>query len=187
MRRIVFLALLLAGLCSVVPLAQGTAFASGTAPAKCGPLPLAAGCHLTTPRFRKLLAQSPLPALSPLTPTCSGNGCNYTDPYTSGCAANFWTVQGVWAPDGSTYLELEWSPLCGTNWTQLYNANPWGAVTWLYAAVNRAAGPDGPAIWTRYYSANYSWINSDQLWAPDNLAEACGANSSGILYCTDWH
>ena len=46
--------------------------------------------------------------------TCSGNGCNGLNPVTTGCSAGAYTVQT--AVFSNSYVELRYSPTCGTNW-----------------------------------------------------------------------
>jgi hypothetical protein len=46
--------------------------------------------------------------------TCSGEGCDGLDPQPAGCAADAYTVQTAVFSD--SYVELRYSPTCGTNW-----------------------------------------------------------------------
>ena len=48
---------------------------------------------------------------------CSGNGCNGDDPYATGCGSSFYVVAEVEVKNLG--VELEYSPLCQTNWTQV--------------------------------------------------------------------
>ena len=52
--------------------------------------------------------------LTHLQATCSGTGCNNTDPEQTGCAAGAYTVQtGILS---TAYIQLRYSPRCQTNW-----------------------------------------------------------------------
>ncbi|TMF45805.1 MAG: DUF2690 domain-containing protein [Chloroflexi bacterium] len=53
--------------------------------------------------------------------TCSGDGCNGLDPEQAGCAADAYTVKvsGGKVSFRTGYVELRYSPTCGTNWARV--------------------------------------------------------------------
>ena len=115
---------------------------------------------------------------------CSGNGCNDTDPYATGCAAHgFKDVADV--SDGYVIVELDYSYTCGTNWTQVYRVKR--RVGYASGCVARRSGPDGGPLYTCYSSSSFSWINTNQVYARDNLAQACGNGGVGLGICTPWY
>jgi Protein of unknown function (DUF2690) len=117
------------------------------------------------PLASHILGTSPLVRAA----TCSGNGCNGLDPYSTGCAASMYTI--VVASVGSIgHVELEYSTICQTNWDQIYG----NGVEYLAGCVVRKAGPDGPVASKCYSSTQYSWINTNMLWSPHNLDDASG-------------
>lgn len=103
------------------------------------------------------------------TATCSGNGCNGLDPYSTGCAASMYTV-AVASVGNIGRVELEYSAICQTNWGQIYG----NGVEYLAGCVVRKAGSDGPVASKCYSSTRYSWINTNMLWSPHNLDDASG-------------
>ncbi len=114
--------------------------------------------------------------------SCAGNGCNHLDPYATGCASADDPVAS--AQYGGVTVVLMYSTVCGTNWTQVY-ANT-GKSGELSGCISRKAGPDGGATTDCYESTSYSWINTNQLYSPHNLAEACGNNGHPFGVCTGW-
>lgn len=116
--------------------------------------------------------------------TCSKNGCNNLDPYQTGCASGGYkrvaAVSDLWVR-----VELEYSFTCGTNWTQVYRLD--GHVGYAAGCVARQPGPDGGPLSTCYHSNQYAWINTNQVWAPDNVAQACGNGGIGMGVCTNWY
>lgn len=100
---------------------------------------------------------------------CHGKGCNHLDPYAMGCGASMYPVADA-AIKGIGLVELEYSPVCQTNWTQVSGY----AVEYLTGCVVRKAGPDGPSDFDCYLSTHYSWINTNMLWSPHNLDDASG-------------
>lgn len=112
---------------------------------------------------------------------CFGNACNGLDPYTSGCSASFYEVAGVTAEN--LRVELEYSSLCGTNWTQVYRLDH--RPGYVSGCVIREAGSDGGTLGLCYFSHSFWWINTDMVYAPHNLAQACGNNGIPFGICTD--
>ena len=128
--------------------------------------------------------------VQPLTATCSGNGCNNTDPYATGCVGNkgndFVTyISTAYGGDGDAVVWLMYSPTCGTNWAELHTATD-DHVEYLYGQINRASGVDGGALSFHYSSSQYTWINTNQVYAPHNAAQACGASINSSVVCTNY-
>jgi Protein of unknown function (DUF2690) len=116
--------------------------------------------------------------------SCSGNGCNNQDPYGTGCAQGGYkrvaSVSDLWVR-----VELEYSYACGTNWTQVYRLD--GHAGYASGCVSRKSGQDGGALSYCYASSRYSWINTNQVWAPHNVAQACGNGGHAFGVCTNWY
>ncbi len=130
---------------------------------------LASGCPKTSRHLKPLATRiSGQPSLIRAA-TCSGNGCNGLDPYSTGCAASLYTV-AVASVGNIGSVELEYSATCQTNWEQIYG----NGVEYLAGCVVRKAGPDGPVASACYSSTRYSWINTNMLWSPHNLDDASG-------------
>jgi len=59
---------------------------------------------------------------------CSGSGCNYADPNTSGCATSsgVYTAIARWktAASGTVRMDLRYAPACNSNWTRVTNESP---------------------------------------------------------------
>ena len=123
--------------------------------------------------------------------TCSGAGCNGTDPQTSGCGASGRTIatNNIYAY-GTEYavvglLELRWSDVCQTNWSRItrYTFNP----PYPYAR---------PFLSTPSGGTYYSWPGSTtaqkwsyQTFAPTTPWRACGslaldASAPDYVTCT---
>ncbi len=111
-------------------------------------------------------------AMSPsaLAVSCSGNGCNGTNPYTTGCSQNAFLVARYYFADARNgvyfiypndiELDVYYSRSCGTNWTRV-TKNPYGGNT--RKVVSLANAPGTTLIENDYgYSASYS----TQLYAP---------------------
>src|SRR5438105_5919813 len=52
-------------------------------------------------------------------PQCSGEGCDGLNPATTGCSAGAFTVQT--AVFSNSFVELRYSPTCGTNWGRVFS------------------------------------------------------------------
>lgn len=93
--------------------------------------------------------------------SCSGAGCTYQDPQTSGCSADAVTVASYKLPAVQQRLELRWSPRCKTNWARMY-LDPYP--TWL-RAVQPDRGDGIPRV-TQLSGRNdtYSW--SAMIYSP---------------------
>jgi hypothetical protein len=105
--------------------------------------------------------------------TCAGEGCSGLDPYTTGCAASFYTLRSLDDSSGLLRVELEYSVLCGTKWTQAYWLDQVSRP--LGANIIRRRGSDGGEEVFHYWSDGGGswWVNTDQIWSPDNPADAC--------------
>lgn len=102
--------------------------------------------------------------------TYSGNTCNWRDPYQTGCAQSGSPVASN--SSGALLVELEWSPICHTNWTQAY----WFGSNQpsLVLTIQRLAGQDGGYLFDNYWgNGNSFWWNTNQFYAPHNKAIAC--------------
>jgi hypothetical protein len=51
--------------------------------------------------------------------TCSRSGCNNLDPELTGCVVGAYTVRTAVLP--TAFIQLRYSPRCGTNWGRLIN------------------------------------------------------------------
>ena len=169
MRRILVFASLICLTLALFITAQGTAFAATKKVAQL-----------------RFAGSGTVKVLHPLTPTCSGNGCNNTDPYATHCADNYKWVAYTRVDDSggdAGYVYLEYSNICYTNWTQV--ANSGSQSVYLYAKITRASGPDGGSL-TYSYSSVYNWIEVNQVYALHNQAQACGSIGNGSVNCTVW-
>jgi Protein of unknown function (DUF2690) len=96
--------------------------------------------------------------------TCSGNGCNGLDPEKTGCAADAFTVQTAVFSD--SYVQLRYSPTCGTNWGRVYSrVGPANLII-------RSQRIDGLSYTFSGGKFNYAW--SAMVYAPNVQARACG-------------
>lgn len=123
-----------------------------------------------------------------LTPTCSGNGCNNTDPFATHCTdlnldgAYAVTNINIITPNVSGGVYLMYSTICKTNFT-IVSTSP-AVTTYMYAQINRASGPDGGSLSYNYSSSQFTWINTNQVYSPNNQAQACGAFTGSGVQCT---
>ncbi|GAB3972982.1 hypothetical protein GCM10029978_051310 [Actinoallomurus acanthiterrae] len=137
-------------------------------------------------------SQASASAYAPATETCYTNAnkarCDKTDPESTGCAKDAYTVSSstLWfhntrgdktvAADAT--VELRYSPRCQTNWSKVTVHS--GAANLVTVKVCRG---DGSTDCTDEYSAYSSYAYSDQLYAPNVTAVAygscCGGNGSG--------
>src|SRR5215471_9809212 len=67
--------------------------------------------------------------------TCSGTGCNDTDPYATGCSYNNYEVHGAADPVYGGTLELWYGPSCGTNWTRYDSPNTIQHYIWVVQRI----------------------------------------------------
>ncbi|GAB3988278.1 hypothetical protein GCM10029978_110250 [Actinoallomurus acanthiterrae] len=107
-------------------------------------------------------------------PSCSGTGCDHTDPYSTGCAVGSYRV----FPRDANGLELWWSPACKTNWVVV--------VSRLSESFYVERGSDhAEASWA---ATGGGW--TDQLYAP-GAARGCtsiwdGRSTWSTPECTPW-
>ena len=106
--------------------------------------------------------------------TCSGEGCDGQNPATAGCGADAYTVQT--AVFGNSYVELRYSPTCGTNWSRVFSKV---GATFLVARIQRQS--DGRTY--TFSGGNFNFAYSAMVYAPKVAARACGG-VSGISGCT---
>jgi hypothetical protein len=91
--------------------------------------------------------------------TCSGSGCNNTDPGTTGCNADAATVRTVYPPSGKARVQLRFSDTCQTRWSRTVNIatlNYYANATlryWYYHAV--ALGPGYSTYSNQRYGSGY--------------------------------
>lgn len=126
---------------------------------------------------------SPAKTLAPLA-SCSQSGCNNTDPYSTRCSDAFKAVSqkdvyDIYGIKTGTIYE-EYSTICDTNWAEFHSTatSPSPSVT-LYARIERFSGPDGSDIQYSYSSTACTWINTNQVYSPNNQAQACGHAEKG--------
>lgn len=125
---------------------------------------------------------------TPPRPTCSGNGCNSTNPQTTNCGVNAPSTRA------STYirnsagtviglLELRYSNTCRTKWSRLTSAG--GTARSAYASLRWSGDPQtdryhrsgtaSPSFWSlQVYSQNPQW-------------KACGSLSGRPKVCTSYN
>jgi hypothetical protein len=126
---------------------------------------LVVGCNV-------LVASSP----AALAATCSGTGCDASDPYSTGCAgsgASYYVAEttplikestGV-ASNSYGYIQLWWSNTCDTNWTRMV-VNVSGAASGLeevfldrnnsagsHYCISLSSGSNGAYISCQIYAA----------------------------------
>lgn len=107
-------------------------------------------------------------------PSCSGTGCDHTDPYGTGCSVGAYRV----FPRDANGLELWWSPACKTNWVVI--------VSGLSESFYVERGSDhAKASWA---ATGGGW--TDQLYAP-GAARGCtsiwdGRSTWSAPECTPW-
>lgn len=126
--------------------------------------------------------------------TCSGNGCNNTDPFATGCGnSGAYEVAGVPIYKGSTsvvagYAQLWYSSTCGTNWTEVVvNNDGLNDIFYEYGQLNIA---DGRSL-SYGYNGYGTPLWTNQEYAPTVTAQACGqilADSfTTAKTCTGWY
>ncbi|WP_433531877.1 DUF2690 domain-containing protein [Micromonospora sp. CA-263727] len=129
------------------------------------------------------LAASMLVATPASAATCSGHGCDGTDPANTGCSsgAQNATYNPAYIMQGSTTLavvELRWSPSCGTNWGRISNrVSPNNTVrVYVYRSSPYATTTKYGGTGTQYYG--------DQLYGLNMTVCAVGevVTSSGATY-----
>ncbi|HEX4206769.1 MAG TPA: DUF2690 domain-containing protein [Ktedonobacteraceae bacterium] len=105
--------------------------------------------------------------------TCSGNGCNGQNPVTTGCNADAYTVQT--AVFSNSYVELRYSPTCGTNWARVTSKV---GLANLVARIQRIDG-----LTYTFSGGKFYYAYSVMVYAPTLAARACGG-VNGISGCT---
>ena len=104
---------------------------------------------------------------------CSADGCDGLNPETEGCAADAYTVQTAVFSD--SYVELRYSPTCGTNWGRV--TSKVGPTT-LFIRTQRIDG-----LTYTFSGGNFNSAWSAMVYAPQAKARACGG-VNGISGCT---
>lgn len=105
---------------------------------------------------------------------CSGDGCDGLNPATEGCGADAYTVQT--AVFSNSYVELRYSPACGTNWGRVFSkVGP----TLLVVRIQRQS--DGRTY--TFSGGNFNFAFSAMVYAPKVAARACGGVNA-ISGCT---
>ena len=105
--------------------------------------------------------------------TCSGEGCDGQNPATAGCGADAYTVQT--AVFSNSYVELRYSPTCGTNWGRVFSkVGP----TLLVVRIQRSDG-----LTYTFSGGNFNFAYSAMVYAPQVAARACGGVNA-ISGCT---
>ena len=109
---------------------------------------------------------------------CSGSGCNYVDPNTSGCATASGTYTAVarWktATSGTVRMDLRYAPACNSNWTRVTNESP-GAVRKLLTQLYQS---NQTTLITSYSSSIYVYIWTAMY---DGSAVLCGRGKQGLV------
>lgn len=104
---------------------------------------------------------------------CSGRGCDGTDPQSTGCSANSFTVVTRAIREYRTgqqigIVELRYSPSCGTNWTRTTN---WVSATTLWATITRISSSVDEY---QTIKGPFKQIWSKQVYAPVQAAGGWG-------------
>ena len=107
--------------------------------------------------------------------TCSRNGCNNLDPVLTGCAVGAYTVRMAVLP--TAFIQLRYSPRCGTNWGRLISRGKSKQVYLvLVERIDGVAygikGLVGPIAWTR------------MVYAPRVKARVCVSINGSKLACS---
>ena len=105
--------------------------------------------------------------------TCSTEGCDGLNPVTAGCAADAYTVQT--AVFSNSYVELRYSPTCGTNWGRVISRV---GATSLIIRVQR-----NDNLTYTFSGGNFTYAWVAMVYAPNVPARACGGVSS-VSGCT---
>ncbi len=105
--------------------------------------------------------------------TCSGEGCDGQSPATSGCDADAKTIQT--AVFSNSYVELRYSPTCGTNWGRVTSKI---GPTSLVIRIQRI-----DALAYTFAGGNFNYAFSAMVYAPIAKARACGGVKT-ISGCT---
>ena len=100
--------------------------------------------------------------------SCSGNGCNGLNPATTGCSADAYTVQT--AVFNNSFVELRYSPTCGTNWGRVISRV---GATFLTVTIQRN---DNLSYTFSGGNFTYAWVA--MVYAPNVPARACGGVST---------
>jgi hypothetical protein len=110
--------------------------------------------------------------------TCSGNGCNGLDPEQTRCAAGAYTVRvsGGTVSFRTGYVELRYSPTCGTNWARVFSTVGNARLTVSIRRTN-----DGLFYFTIGFATRL-W--SPMVYALNVPAKACGS-SNNYADCTE--
>ncbi|MEV4254097.1 DUF2690 domain-containing protein [Spirillospora sp. NPDC049652] len=101
--------------------------------------------------------------------TCSGNGCNGTDPVSTGCSNN--STAPLQGNGLGGHLELRWGPTCSTNWARFTPGNGDVYEIWVTRRSDGAWAGYGMYVTYKFSGAgvpNYS----DQIYSPGS-ASAC--------------
>jgi hypothetical protein len=113
-----------------------------------------------------------LPATPALAVSCSGWGCDYTDPKDTGCATGAVDANSIWINNSSgqhlALLKVRWSPTCKTNWGSIAKATGSG----FNVGVSAARPSDGAH--TTFSGGTGSQYYSDQLYGYNMTVCAVG-------------
>jgi hypothetical protein len=114
--------------------------------------------------------------------TCSGSGCNNTDPHVTGCDSNVSVSESIYNA-GQRLIELRVSNTCGTYWTRVINLYSTSKYVKAYLMGFYTNGPEliGPTLY-KYTNQQYTPPYSGFNW------QACGyvlsSPSPGYGDCT---
>jgi len=112
--------------------------------------------------------------------TCSGTGCNNTDPYTTGCNSGASLIHTYYTAGGR--FDMFYSGTCSTNWIQWTGPN---ICTWK--RVQSSYG-----TWTTWENDHATWSYSRQIYAPGTAwvqvewAAGSAAYGSGTCAAGAW-
>lgn len=97
---------------------------------------------------------------------CWGDYCSGTDPSTTGCAADAFTVTAY--QTGTYRMEVRWSPTCKTNWTRLtVYPHPWQwGATYGLKAVQDTGYLKQTTAYDRDYATGIQTYWTPQIYSP---------------------
>lgn len=157
---------------------------AGTGPALAAPASHVSATH----PFHSLSQHAA--SVARLTPTCSGTGCDGSDPYATGCAgplASYYVAASVPLNDSSGnanwsygYVQIWWSITCQTNWGRIVVSNGTPSQMWIQLQGNYQ-----PSVCGQGQSPacnGQTSLVSPQYYLPSTTASAFGSDTVGFSH-----
>lgn len=110
---------------------------------------------------------------------CSGYGCDGKDPIAEGCNDDAYTVDIEVVPNGTLWVELRYSPSCGTNWART------GSSIFLYHQADVRSGSRREP-----FSGGGYGVYTDMLYCPTGSCTAAACvfyKQEPVPYCTGYY